>query len=75
MEKQPLTKNEDKVYTFLLTYMEDNSGRAPLLREIADRMGWSESHAKTTAHHTLKSIEKKGWIRLREPRRDIDILG
>lgn len=57
MNKPPLTKGEDRVYTYILGFLADN-GYAPSYKTIAEALGMTSNGA--TLH--VKNIEQKGWI-------------
>lgn len=53
----PLTKNEEKVWHYILGYFSDNTF-SPTLHEIADAVGFNN---RQRVHALIKNIQKKGY--------------
>jgi len=58
--KAPLSKREDKVWTYILGYFSDN-GYSPTRQEIADGVGFNH---RNDATECIENMVKKGWLKL-----------
>ena len=73
MAREPISKIAQDVYTFVLTYRDDN-GYMPTLGEIAANFTRNgDTYSKEWARLCLKELEKQGKIKV-EPRKHRGIL-
>ena len=64
MEKQGLNNQEQNTWIYLVGYLQDH-GYMPLTREIADYFTTRDDRVSDQLiQYRLKSLEKKGWIKL-----------
>jgi len=59
--KQPLTKKQAEILSFITSYVKEN-GYSPTYREIADELGTGST---ATIHEHIKNLETKGYLTCR----------
>lgn len=69
MKRLPLTKTEEKIWSFVLGYISDY-GHAPTRQEIANKFGYNN---RQSADYFLKNMESKGYFKLGKGWRNIKI--
>lgn len=58
----PLSKREDKVWTYILGYFADNE-YSPTRQEIADGVGFNHRNEATKC---VNNMVKKGWLKTKK---------
>jgi len=70
MEKQPLTKRQEQILTYIQEFTA-SAGYAPSIREICDRFGIASTRG---VHRHLETLEKKGYLARASTPRSIKII-
>lgn len=73
MTRKPLSKTEDKIWGYILGYIEDN-GYPPTRWEIGTKLGIQERTRVQTVQTYLGRMATKGYIKIDPPKATRNII-
>lgn len=71
MPRRALTFTESRVLIVVRAFAELDPPRAPVLREIAEAMGWKSTSA---AHQYVQQLEAAGYVRRERGRAGVHVV-